>query len=63
LAVPLPAGRPLPSGNASMFQAVMSASVIGWPSFGDSAIAIPVPNATVKASAGGSLRVDMLDPP
>src|SRR5260370_41104442 len=46
-----------------MFQAAMSASVIGWPECGDSASAVAAPNASVTTSAGRSLRVHMLDPP
>src|SRR5262245_19929789 len=46
-----------------MFQAAMSDSVIGWPARGGSANAAAVPNASVMASAGRSLRVDMLDAP
>src|SRR4051812_46170059 len=43
LAVPLPDGRPLPSGRTSMFQAAMSLSVIGFPSPGVCAMAVPAP--------------------
>src|SRR5436305_8384072 len=46
-----------------MFQAVMSASVIGWPARGDSASAVAVPNVSMRTTAESDLRVDMLDPP
>src|SRR6266568_1550865 len=63
MAVPLPAGRLVPSGSTAMSQALMSASVIGLPRPGVSAIAVPAPKASTRASANSGLRVDMLDPP
>src|SRR5215468_4243437 len=36
-AVPLPGGRPVPSGRMLMFQAAISAGVRGFPRFGDCA--------------------------
>ena len=48
-----------------MFQAVMSASVIGLPRPGVSATAVPAPNASTSKQGEGQsgLRVDMFDPP
>src|SRR5262245_5690193 len=46
-----------------MFQAVMSASVIGLPRPGVSAAAVPAPKASTTARARTGLRIDMLDLP
>src|SRR5260370_4401871 len=46
-----------------MFQDVMSASVIGLPSPGVSATAVPAPKASTKASAKTGLCIDMFDLP
>src|SRR6478609_5486220 len=62
-AVPLPGGRPVPSGIAVIFQAAISASVIGLPSFGDSAATATEPSVTASETASSDLRVDMLDLP
>src|SRR5262249_4685499 len=45
-----------------MFQAVISASLIGLPRPGVSATAVPAPNANASERANSALRVDMLDP-
>src|SRR5216117_1353340 len=62
-AVPLPGGRPVPSGITATSQAAMSASVIGLPSLGASACAATAPKATASAAARADLCVDMLDLP
>src|SRR5262245_18579194 len=62
-AVPLPSGRPRPSGMAATSQAATSASVIGLPSFGDCASAAPAPTAATSSAGSRTLRVDMLDLP
>src|SRR5258707_14682467 len=46
-----------------MFQAVMSASVIGLPRPGVSATAVPAPKASTKARAKTGLCIDMFDLP
>src|SRR5215470_15954642 len=63
LTEPLPGGSPVPSGSTSMFQAVMSASVIGLPRPGVSATAAAVPKASRQARARIGLRIDMFDLP
>src|ERR1700693_3214629 len=61
--VPLPGGRPLPSGPTLMSHSVRSASLTGFPSPGASAaIAMPAHNASGAARAN-RLPVDMLDLP
>src|SRR6266545_409373 len=61
MAVPLPAGRPVPSGRMAMSHALMSGSEIGLPRPGVSATAAGAVQANAIASR--SLRVDMLDLP
>src|SRR5262245_55159663 len=61
-AVPLPSGRPRPSGMAATSHGAISASVIGLPSFGDCANAAPAASAPAS-TATAILRVDMLDLP
>src|SRR5262245_33634060 len=57
--VPLPGGRPVPSGIALMSQAPTSFSVIGWPRLGPCwASAVPVASASAAARRT-DLRVDM----
>src|SRR5262245_34597180 len=46
-----------------MFQAVMSASVIGLPRPGVSAAAVPAPKASTTARTRTGLHIDMLDLP
>src|SRR5690349_18181027 len=48
---------------AVIFQATISASVIGLPSFGDSAATATEPSVTASEAASSELRVDMLDLP
>src|SRR3954467_7624337 len=60
--VPLPGGKPLPSGPMLMSQSARSASLIFWPSPGGSASAAPAQSANAKARANG-LAVDMLGLP
>src|SRR5580692_10412262 len=67
-AVPLPGGKLVPSGRMVMFQALMSASVIGLPSPGVSAapaaLMVNPPIAKQSSAAPASnLRIDMLDLP
>src|SRR5262245_40524820 len=57
-AVPLPGGRPVPSGWMLMSQAAISAGVTGWPRFGPPAMAADETNATNIAAIDRS-RVDM----
>src|SRR4029450_7154392 len=61
MAVPLPAGRPVPAGRMAMSHALRSASEIGLPRSGVSATAAGA--AQANAIASRSLRVDMLDLP
>src|SRR5262245_20292902 len=68
LAVPLPGGRPVPSGRTSMFQPWRSASAIGRPRPGVWAAAVSSPNAHAKASSESHKAkrrscIDMLDLP
>src|SRR5215510_9110221 len=56
-AVPLPGGRPPPSGEALMSQALMSASEIGCPRLGVCASA----EETLRSAASANLGVDMAD--
>src|SRR5882672_2605169 len=60
-AVPLPAGKPVPSGRMLMSQAVMSASEIRAPSPGVCASAAPEPTRSAQTASG--LSVDMFDLP
>src|SRR6516164_4227345 len=60
--VPLPGGRPVPSGRMLISQAAISAGLIGFPRFGDCA----KPTTALKPSASittGRLRVYMLHLP
>src|SRR5262245_892892 len=59
-AVPLPAGRPVPSGRMLMSQGAISASEMRAPSPGDCASAAPEISASAAAM---SLGVDMFDLP
>src|SRR5260370_3786980 len=62
--VPLPGGRPEPSGNTLMSQAAMSAGLIGLPRFGVWAKATPALRATASMTANPrKLRVYMLHLP
>src|SRR5262245_180600 len=61
MAVPLPVGRPVPSGRMAMSHALMSLSAIGFPKPGVSAAAAGAVQANAIASR--SLRVDMLNRP
>src|SRR5262245_43642061 len=63
MAVPLPTGRPVPSGRMAISHALMSASEIGLPSPGVSAIAAGALQASAITSRSESLRVDMFDLP
>src|SRR5258706_14264735 len=54
-AVPLPAGRPVPSGRMLMSHGLMSASVTGWPRFGPCASA----GEAASTASARNLRVDM----
>src|SRR5580700_5890445 len=61
-AVPLPAGKPAPSGSISMSHAAMSAGLIGLPRFGACANAAPMSKTTVhKPDSSRSLRIGMGD--
>src|SRR6267378_2969948 len=62
-AVPLPGGRPVPSGITAMSQALMSASEIGFPSRGVWASAAPEPKASARTRATDGLSVNMFDLP
>src|SRR6185369_5632501 len=62
-AVPLPGGKPAPSGMAAISQAAISASVIGLPSFGVSAATATGQNVRTSEAASKVLRVYMLDLP
>src|SRR5712691_4403620 len=61
--VPLPGGKPVPSGMMAISHALMSASEIGFPSPGVSAAAAPEPNVSATPSANSGLSVDMFDLP
>src|ERR1700681_2821282 len=62
--VPLPGGRPVPSGMTKMSQAARSEGLTGLPRLGVSATAAPAARATASAAAPTeSLRIDMLDLP
>src|SRR5215471_1523985 len=58
LAVPLPGGRPLPSGPMLMSQEARSSGEIGLPRLGDSANAVEA--KATSAPATMSSRIDML---
>src|ERR1700722_16593506 len=61
-ALPLPAGRLLPSGRTLMSHGARSAGVIGLPRLGPSASAMPAPHANASMPAPiASLRIDMFD--
>src|SRR6185295_9231730 len=62
-AVPLPGGKPEPSGMAAISQAAISASVMGLPSLGVSAATAAAPSVRSSEAASKLLRVDMLDLP
>src|SRR5712691_8538446 len=62
-AVPLPGGRPVPSGITAMSQALMSVSEIGFPSLGVWASAAPEPQTSARKKARTRLGVDMFDLP
>src|SRR5689334_17687335 len=62
--VPLPGGRPEPSGSTLMSQAAISAGLIGFPRFGDWAKATLALRASVSVTANPRrLRVYMLHLP
>src|SRR5439155_8814560 len=62
--VPLPGGRPVPSGKILMSQAAISAGSIGLPRFGTWARATPVMIANTSMAAKlEDLRVNMFDLP
>src|SRR3989442_15448487 len=62
--VPLPGGKPVPSGEMLMSQAAISAGAIGFPRFGPSAKAALEPSASARTTAGlRSLGVNMGDLP
>src|SRR6266566_5080707 len=62
--VPLPGGRPVPSGRMLMSQAAISDGLIGFPRFGAWAKAMLEPRASVSTTADPrSLRVYMLHLP
>src|SRR5438874_12824262 len=63
VAVPLPGGRPVPSGITAMSQALMSASEIGFPSRGVWASAAPEPKASARTRATDGLSVHMFERP
>src|SRR5579872_7116810 len=61
-AVPLPTGRPAPSGSMSMSHAAISAGSIGLPRLGPSPSAPPTPNVKVNnAVKVSALGVHMFD--
>src|SRR5260370_28584603 len=62
--VPLPGGRPVPSGMMKMSQAARSEGLTGLPRLGPSAKAAPAARASAtEAVQSENLRIDMLDPP
>src|ERR1700693_3906267 len=61
--VPLPEGRPVPSGRMLMSHAATSASEIRFPSAGDCAMAAPEPKASTRKRAANRSGVDMFDLP
>src|SRR5882672_4531687 len=58
-AVPVPAGRPVPSGMMLMSQGAMSASLIGLPRPGPSAANALTANRAAVVAANANLRIDM----
>src|SRR5438552_19067772 len=63
-AVPLPGGRPVPSGRTLISHPATSASLIGFPSFGPWAKAALNENTTTTTTKHPQrLRVDMLHLP
>src|SRR5687768_17298542 len=62
-AVPLPAGRFVPSGNTVMSQALISASVMGLPRPGRSAADAETQLRARQTAAASGLGIDMLDLP
>src|SRR5262245_26159207 len=59
--MPLPGGRPVPSGKTVMFHAAMSAGVSGRPRFGVCAkAAVEIRASAIPATQAPSLRVHML---
>src|SRR5215471_7119229 len=60
-AVPLPAGKPVPSGRMLMSHALISASEIGFPSPGGSASAAGAATASASTREEVALSIDMLD--
>src|SRR5439155_9955900 len=62
--VPLPGGRPVPSGRMLMSQAAISAGLIGVPRFGAWAKAVLEARASMNTTTDSrSLGIDMLDLP
>src|SRR5215475_4375238 len=63
-AVPLPGGRPVPSGRMLMSHAAISPGSIGLPRFGPTAEAVPAPRPSATTTAKrASLRVNMFHLP
>src|SRR5262245_11604036 len=69
LAVPLPAGKPVPSGKTVMSHGARSLGVIGAPRLGRSVFWLSAANtpaaanSAIEAAAAASLSVDMSDAP
>src|SRR5262249_46459417 len=61
--VPLPDGRPVPSGRTLISQAAMSAGLIGFPRFGDWLNAALEPRKSVSTKNAAALRVYMFHLP
>src|ERR1700692_523131 len=62
--VPLPGGRPVPSGMTKMSQAARSEGLTGLPRLGPSAKAAAAARANASETPQSeSLRIDMLDSP
>src|SRR5580700_863686 len=62
--VPLPGGRPVPSGITKMSQAARSEGLTGLPRLGPSANAAPATSASATETPQSEiLRIDMLDLP
>src|SRR5712692_2405773 len=62
-AMPLPRGRPVPSGRMLMSQALTSASATGWPRPGVSPASAAAAPASASATGKQNLSVHMLDLP
>src|SRR5438093_6909099 len=60
-AVPLPAGKPVPSGRMPMSHALISVSAIGFPRPGGSASAAGAAKASARRREGIGLSIDMFD--